>query len=173
VGPLNWPKFNRNDKETQSMKIRDWLLILVLVAVAGFAVLNWSVILAPTALNLGIADIHAPLGLIMLGMVIVLVAFFMVYVLYLQTSVLFDARASAKELQNNRKLADQAEASRFTELRHYLEAELAKLAASDQAVQAALVARVDQLEKNLALAVEQSGNSVAAAVAEMDDRLKR
>jgi len=154
------------------MKIRDWLLILVLVAVAGFAVLNWSVILAPTALNLGIADIQAPLGLIMLAMVIFLVAFFMVYVLYLQTSVLFDARANAKELQNNRKLADQAEASRFTELRHYLEAELAKLAESDQAVQAALVARVDQLEKNLALAVEQSGNSVAAAVAEMDDRLK-
>jgi len=155
------------------MKIRDWLLILVLVAVAGFAVLNWSVILAPTALNLGIADIHAPLGLIMLGMVIVLVAFFMVYVLYLQTSVLFDARANAKELQNNRKLADQAEASRFTELRHYLEAELAKRADAEQAVKAALMARIDQLEKNLALAVEQSGNSVAAAVAEMDDRLKR
>lgn len=154
------------------MKLRSLLLLLVLLAVAGFTALNWSVILTPTALNLGVADVQAPLGLIMLGLVIFLVAFFLVYVLYLQTTVLFDARANAKELQTNRKLADQAEASRFTELRHYLEAELTKLAASDKAAQAAVLARVEQLEKNLALAVEQSGNSVAAAVAEMDDRLK-
>ncbi|MDD5031017.1 MAG: LapA family protein [Rhodoferax sp.] len=154
------------------MKLRSLLLILVLVAVGGFTALNWSVILTPTALNLGLADIQAPLGLIMLGLVIFLVAFFLVYVLYLQTTVLFDTRANAKELQTNRKLADEAEASRFTELRHYLEAALTKLAESDKAAQAAVLVRLEQLEKNLALAVEQSGNSVAAAVAEMDDRLK-
>jgi len=64
---------------------------------------------------------------------------------------MFDARANAKELAANRKLADQAEASRFT----------------------TLTERIDQLEKDLKLAIEQSGNSVAAAIAEMDDRLKR
>jgi len=154
------------------MKLRGMLLLLVLVAVGGFTTLNWTTILTPTALNLGVADVQAPLGLVMLGIVIFLVAFFLIYVLYLQTTVMFDARANAKELQTNRKLADEAEASRFTELRHYLEAELTKLAESDKAVQTAVVARVEQLEKNLALAVEQSGNSVAAAVAEMDDRLK-
>ncbi|PIQ50952.1 MAG: Signal transduction histidine kinase [Comamonadaceae bacterium CG12_big_fil_rev_8_21_14_0_65_59_15] len=154
------------------MKLRSMLLLLVLVAVGGFTTLNWTTILTPTALNLGVADVQAPLGLVMLGIVIFLVAFFLIYVLYLQTTVMFDARANAKELQTNRKLADEAEASRFTELRHYLEAELTKLAESDKAVQTAVVARVEQLEKNLALAVEQSGNSVAAAVAEMDDRLK-
>lgn len=154
------------------MKLRSLLLLLVLVAVGGFTALNWTTILTPTALNLGVADVQAPLGLVMLGVVIFLVAFFLIYVLYLQTTVMFDARANAKELQTNRKLADEAEASRFTELRHFLEAELTKLAESDKTVQAAVLARVEQLEKNLALAVEQSGNSVAAAVAEMDDRLK-
>jgi len=133
------------------MKLRSLFMLLVLVAIAGFTVLNWSAILTPTALNLGVADVQAPLGLIMLGLVVFLIALFLVYVLYLQTTVMFDARANAKELAANRKLADQAEASRFT----------------------TLTERIDQLEKDLKLAIEQSGNSVAAAIAEMDDRLKR
>lgn len=132
------------------MKARSLFLVLVFVAIGGFSVLNWDVILKPTALNLLVADVQAPLGLIMLGLVIFLVALFLVYVLYLQTTVLLDARSHAKELAANRKLADEAEASRFT----------------------ALTARVEQLEKNLLQAIEQSGNSVAATVAEMDDRLR-
>ncbi|NCP39515.1 MAG: LapA family protein [Rhodoferax sp.] len=133
------------------MKLRSLFMLLVLVAIAGFTVLNWSAILTPTSLNLGVADVQAPLGLIMLGLVVFLIALFLVYVLYLQTTVMFDARANAKELAANRKLADQAEASRFT----------------------TLTERIDRLEKDLKLAIEQSGNSVAAAIAEMDDRLKR
>lgn len=133
------------------MKLRSLFMLLVFVAIAGFAVLNWNAILTPTALNLGVADVQAPLGLIMLGLVVFLIALFLVYVLYLQTTVMFDARANAKEMAANRKLADQAEASRFT----------------------TLTERIDRLEKDLKLAIEQSGNSVAAAVAEMDDRLKR
>jgi len=133
------------------MKLRSLFMLLVLVAIAGFTVLNWRAILTPTSLNLGVADVQAPLGLIMLGLVVFLIALFLVYVLYLQTTVMFDARANAKELAANRKLADQAEASRFT----------------------TLTERIDRLEKDLKLAIEQSGNSVAAAIAEMDDRLKR
>jgi len=133
------------------MKLRSLFMLLVLVAIAGFTVLNWSAILTPTSLNLGVAAVQAPLGLIMLGLVVFLIALFLVYVLYLQTTVMFDARANAKELAANRKLADQAEASRFT----------------------TLTERIDRLEKDLKLAIEQSGNSVAAAIAEMDDRLKR
>ncbi len=131
------------------MKLRTLFLLLVLLAVGGFTALNWSAVLAPTPLNLGVATVQAPLGLILLGALVLLVVQFLVYVLYMQTTVLFDARSHAKELQANRKLADAAEASRFTEL----------------------TARIDTLEQGLRQAIEQSGNSVAAAVAEMDDRL--
>ena len=133
------------------MKLRTLFLLLVLLVVGGFTALNWPVVLEPTTLNLGVATVQAPLGLILLGALVVLVVQFLVYVLYLQTTVLFDARSHAKELQANRKLADAAEASRFTEL----------------------TARIDKLEQGLRQAIEQSGNSVAAAVAEMDDRLHR
>ena len=154
------------------MKLRTLSVLLVLLAVAAFTVLNWPVILAPTPLSLGVIDIQAPLGLIFLAMLGLLVVVFVVYVLYLQSTVMFDARAHAKELQANRKLADQAEASRFTELRGFLELEFKRLAVTDREAKATLEARLDQLERELRLSVEQSGNSLAANLAEMDDRLR-
>jgi hypothetical protein len=72
--------------------------------------------------------VQAPLGVIMLGVVGFLTAFFLVFVVYVQASALFDSRRHAQELQVNRELADKAEASRFTELRSFLEVELQKLA---------------------------------------------
>lgn len=155
------------------MKTRTLFLILVLVAVGGFTVLNWSAFLTPTTLNLGVAEVQASLGLIMLGALVMVAAVFMVYILYLQTTVLLDTRQHTKELQSNRKLADQAEASRFTELRGFLEAELKRQLARDAESRAAVVARIDQLERDLRTAVEQSGNSLAASLGELEDRLDR
>ena len=155
------------------MKTRTFFLILVLVVVGCFAVLNWSAFLTPTTLNLGVADVQAPLGLIMLGALVMVAAVFMVYILYLQTTVLLDTRQHTKELQSNRKLADQAEASRFTELRGFLDAELKRQLAQDAASRTAVFARIDQLERDLRTAIEQSGNSLAASLGELEDRLDR
>ncbi|OQW90286.1 MAG: Signal transduction histidine kinase [Rhodoferax ferrireducens] len=152
------------------MKLRTLSLLLILLLIAAFTLLNWPVIMAPTPLSLGVVDIQAPLGLLMLGLMVAMLSVFLVYVLYLQTTVMFDARAHAKELQSNRKLADQAEASRFTELRTFLDTEFKRQSAADGEVKAALLARIDRLERELRLAVEQSGNSLAASIGEMDDR---
>lgn len=154
------------------MKLRSLVLVLALLAVGGFTLLNWSVIQAPTSLSLGVMDIQAPLGLILLSMIALLTLLFLVYVLYLQSTVMFDARVHAKELQTNRKLADQAEASRFTELRNFLEAEFKRRSDADQEARAALTNRLDQLEQALRLAVAQSGNTLAAHLGEMDERLR-
>ena len=152
------------------MKLRTFLLLLVVLVVGAFTLLNWTVITAPTELSMGLAQVQAPLGLIMLAMMAVLTLVFLVYLLYLQTTVMLDGRIQAKELQSQRKLADQAEASRFTELRTFLDAEFRRINATDIEAKAALLARIDGLERDLRLAVEQSGNSVAASIAEMDDR---
>ncbi len=155
------------------MKIRTLLLLLILSAVAVFTLLNWAVFITPTALTLGIAEVQAPLGLVMLGVVIVLTVVFLLYVLYLQTTLLMDARQNNKELQQQRKLADQAEASRFTELRTYLELELLKQLNQDKESRDAVVARLDQVERDLRLSVEQSSNSLAATIGQIEDRLDR
>jgi len=107
--------------------LRTLILLIVFIAVVIFAVLNWSAFMAPTTLSLGVAQVQAPLGLIMLGLVALLAALFLLYVVYLQTTVLLETRRHAKELQAQRELADQAEASRFTELRGYLETRLGEL----------------------------------------------
>ena len=109
------------------MPLRTVVILVVLAAVALFAALNWSAFLAPTTLSLGFAQVQAPLGLIMLGLLGGVIALFLMYLVYLQTSVLLEARRHAKELQAQRELADQAEISRFTELRAYLDTRLTEI----------------------------------------------
>jgi uncharacterized integral membrane protein len=109
------------------MPLRTVVLLIVCTVVALFAALNWSAFLAPTTISLGVAQVQAPLGLIMLVLMAVLAALFLAYVVYLQSTVLLEARRHAKELQAQRELADQAEVSRFTELRAYLDTRLSEL----------------------------------------------
>jgi hypothetical protein len=153
------------------MRIRSLLLLLVLTLIAAFTALNWDVFLADTPLSLGVTTLQAPLGLIMLGWLIFVVAYCLVYVLYLQSNVLMDTRRTAKELQTHRDLADKAEASRFTELRVFLEAMMKQSAEQNKAAQQALVARLDALENSLRTSVEQSGNTLSAYIGELEDRL--
>ncbi|MES2499380.1 MAG: LapA family protein [Pseudomonadota bacterium] len=135
-------------------------------------ILNWSTIMAPTTLNLGVAEVNAPLGLVMLGMIAVLTALFLIFIVYLQTSVLFEARRHAKELQTNRELADKAEASRFTELRQFMDAEIQKQAAAQAELKAAFMSKIDVLNAEINQAINQSGNSLSAYIGELEDRLE-
>lgn len=155
------------------MKLRTLFLLFVLVAVCVFAVLNWRAFTSPTTLSLGVAVIQAPLGLIMLGLLALVTAVFLVFVLYLQASVLLEARHHARELQDNRKLADQAEASRFTELRRFLELELKKLADMDTESATVVQERIERLDHDLRAAIEESGNTLAAYFGELEDRMER
>ena len=154
------------------MKVRALVLLGVLGLFLIFMVLNWTTILAPTTLNLGVADINAPLGLVMLGMIAVLTALFLIFIVYLQTSVLFEARRHAKELQTNRELADKAEASRFTELRQFMDAEIQKQTALQAESKSALLTKLDGLNADIHRAIDVSGNSLSAYIGELEDRLE-
>ena len=155
------------------MKARTLLLMIVLIAIGTFAVLNWSAFMAPTSLSVGFAVVQAPLGLVMLGLLAFLTLLFLVFVVYVQTSVLLDARRHARELKANRELADQAEASRFTELRGFLEGEMKTLSNLNSESRDAVQARLDQLDRDLRSAVEESGNTLVAYFSELEDRLER
>ncbi len=155
------------------MKIRTLFLLIAIAAIAVFAVLNWNAFMTKTSLSLGVAVVEAPLGLVMLGIVVFLAVLFLVFVVYLQTSFLLDARRNAKELQSNRELAEHAEASRFTELRGFLDAEMKKQADLNAQSRAAVLARLDQLDSDLRSSVEQTGNTLSAYIDELEDRLER
>lgn len=155
------------------MNLRTLLLLLVLAAVGVFVALNWATFLEPSTLSLGFASFQAPLGLVMLGLLAALALAFLGFIAFLQTSVLLEARRHARELQSQRVLADQAEASRFTELRGYIENEMRSIAARDADTTQALLARMDQLENALRAALGDSNNTLAAYLGELEDRLGR
>jgi hypothetical protein len=155
------------------MQIRTFLFVVILGAIAALAALNWDLFTAPSTLWLGVASVQAPLGLVMLGLVGVLTAFFLVFIIYLQSSVLLEARRHARELQANRELAAQAEASRFTELHRFIELEMQALARRDTGAHTALLTRLGQLDTNIVAVVEQSGNTLAAYIGELEDRLDK
>lgn len=144
------------------MKIRSALLLIFVIAFAAFAFLNWSTFIAPTTLSLGFVQVQASLGLVMLGLLACFAALFLVFVLYLQSSVLLDTRRHTKELQANRELADKAEASRLTELRTFLEAELKRQADQGAETRAAILERLDQVGRDLRFTVEESENTLMA-----------
>ena len=112
------------------MRIRTLVVVVLLLLVALFAALNWAAFTTPTALWLGVATVHGPLGLILLAMIVFLAVVFLGYVVYLQTTFLMEARRAGRELQAQRSLADQAEASRFTELRSHLDTRLTEIESS-------------------------------------------
>jgi len=155
------------------MRTRTLLLLLVLIAIGVFAAVNWKAIVAPTPLSLVVTDVEAPLGLIMLGILALVTVLFVLFLVYLQTSVLLDTRRHSRELQAQRELADKAEASRFTELRAFLETELRKLAGQSAEAQASVAARLDQVQRELGAGILQTENSLSAYIGELEDRMHR
>jgi hypothetical protein len=155
------------------MKAPTILLLVVLGLVVIFTIANWGVIMTPTTVSLLVADIQAPIGFILVLATLLLSAFFLVFVVYLQTTVLLDARRHSKELAAQRDLADKAEASRFTDLRAWLDAGLSRLADQVTDSKSASIARVDRLDAELRTLVEQSVNGLSAHIGELEDKLER
>ena len=154
------------------MYLRTLFLVLALGALALFTAANWSAFIAPTTLSVIFATIEAPLGLVLLSVVVLLTALFLIYVVYLQSSVLFETRRHARELHAQRELAEHAEISRLHDLRSSLEAQLQTLGKQTEQAKTELSARLDQIERDLRQSIAQCQNSLAASIAAIDDRLE-
>jgi uncharacterized integral membrane protein len=147
------------------MQMRSPLLLIIVLAIAALAALNWELLAASSMVSVGLMSFEAPLGLLMLGLTTLLGVFFVAYVLFLQGSVLMETRRHTKEMQAQRELADKAEASRFTELRSFLETQHVQ-------AQEALLARLDRLESHLTTRAEESDNTTAAYMGQLEQQLR-
>src|SRR5580700_9780228 len=110
------------------MRIRTLIVGLVLLLTAAFLAINWSVFAAPAKVSFAFTSVEMPVGMVMLGILAVFALTFGVYGVVSWSAILLEFRRQAKELTAQRILADQAEASRFTELRTALHDELVHLA---------------------------------------------
>ncbi|MDR0457578.1 MAG: LapA family protein [Burkholderiaceae bacterium] len=131
------------------MSLRSVSVLIVALVIVVFVASNWPAMTAPTDINLLLAHGHAPLGLILLGLMLLLCAVFVVFVAYLQGTVLLETRRHARELAAQRELADSAEASRITELRGYLEQEITRLSTVVENHANEVLARIDRAEGGL------------------------
>lgn len=141
------------------MSLRNILMGLVLLVLVAFVALNWTLISTPSKLDLGFATADAPLGLVMLFALGFVGAIFLFYAVSLRTSMLMESRRSVKELEAARKVANEAEASRFTQLKGYLEAEMGALHDRLDAMEAALTGKTPGLDAGRApSAVDATGS---------------
>ncbi len=155
------------------MKIRTLLLILFILLVAGFVALNFAQILQPTALSFGFTEVQAPLGLVLLGMLALVLVVFLAALVYQQTTHMMEVRRVTREASEQRTLADKAEASRFIELRTFLQAEMQATAAREIDLAEKLHLKVDRLQAAMTEVIEQNGNGLSATLGELEDRLER
>jgi len=155
------------------MGLRTGVLLVVVLLIAALAALNWNLIAAPATMSIGFMQVTAPLGLVMLGLTALLGIIFVAYVVYLQSSVLLETRRHTKEMQSQRDLADKAEASRFTELRNFLETRENVHMARNAERHAALLVRLEQLESAVKLRSDQTDNTIAAHIGQLEDRFDR
>ncbi len=155
------------------MNLRTLLVLVFSAVIATFALVNWTAFTTPATLSLVFGTVEAPLGLIMLVLTGLLSALFLVYIVYQQAGVIVEARRASRDMAAQRELADQAEASRFTELRTFLEAELRKLATDIAAVQTETLRRIEVAEQALAGRLVEAGNGLSAHIGEIEDKIDR
>lgn len=147
--------------------------MIILAAITVFAAVNWGTFTAPTSLSLIFGTVQAPLGLVMLGLLAVLTALFILFGIFVRASALIDSRRRERELQAMRELAEHAELSRFTKLQELFQEEAQRRADMDRDSRAEILTRLDKLETALTTATEQSGNSLAAYIGELEDKVER
>lgn len=131
------------------MKFSTMLILLVTAVVTVFVILNWDAFIEPTTLSFGFREIEGPLGLVLLGITVVVSALLIGYASHLRRFALIQAGLSAKDLQAQRQLADDAEASRLTELRKYLADEFKKLTEGNSKSRTEVSTRLDALKQDL------------------------
>lgn len=155
------------------MRARTVLLILGIVLIAAFAALNVDEFTRSSVLSLGFTTVQVPLGAVMLGLLVATLLVFLGSTLYMQSANLIETRNYARQLTAQRELADSAEASRFTELRLFMDAQAAQLQRREATTTAMLTERLAQIQTAVLGRLEISDNTTAAYVGHLEDRLER
>lgn len=155
------------------MRIRTILLVLAILIVAAFVALNMEEFTRISTLSLGFATVQVSLGLVMLVALAVATVIFLASALYMQSTNLLEMRKHTKELNSQRELADKAEASRFTELQNFLATQAAAQQQRQSDADTALAESFARQQQALMVRIEQSDNTLAAYMGQLQDKLER
>lgn len=155
------------------MRAGTFFLMALVLLMAGFFALNVEEFTRVSTLNLGLSSVQVSLGLVMLSLLVLITAIFLANTFYIQSKNRRENRTHTRELSVQRELADKAEASRFTELRSFLEAQAEQEQQREVALSAVLEARFQAQEKILLARIEQLDQTLSACLGELEDRMVR
>ncbi len=130
------------------MKTLSFILIVFFFLIGGFTALNWETFNIPTELSIGFATLNMPLGIILLGCIIIVTALFLLFILTMQASTLLMTRRHSKAMHEQQKLADKAELSRFTDLRQFLELEFKQQVTQNVDLNNQILDKIETLKQN-------------------------
>jgi hypothetical protein len=153
------------------MTVRSFVLAFGLLLLAGFTLMNWDAFLVPTQLSLGVTQVQAPLGLVMLVVLGVVTGWLLAYILLQQASVIMESRRMTKDLHAQRELADKAEASRFTEMRAFVAEEMRRLEAQAGASTREVGEAIAAVEQRLGERLSEATRTLSAYVGEVEDKI--
>jgi TolA-binding protein len=153
------------------MRIRGIIFVVAILLVAAFAALNWTEIARSVPLSFGFFVMNAPLGAILLALLAIAAVAFALSSAAIRTQALVDSRTHHKTLEAQRTLADKAEASRFTDLRQHLDAQLRELRERDAIAATEFQKAMVNSQRELRTHLEQMNRTLAARLNELDARL--
>jgi hypothetical protein len=136
--------------------MRVWTVFWVLVvgAVAIFAIANWHVLAATTTIHLLVADVTAPLGLTMLGAMVGLTLLFLLFLVWLETRALIGLDREGR--------AHLAGSPAIGDLRSDIDRDFSALRAETSASIRSVLARLDDLERTVKHEVDGVGHAVGS-----------
>lgn len=155
------------------MTLRAAVLLAVFACLFAFIGLNWTDFSTPAMLSFGFTVVNVPLGFVMLAALLLVVALFSTYVMYLQATWALQQRRVFAELESQRKLADQAEASRTADLLARVNTTFDLLTQSITGATATLEQKLAQVSEANKLALSENSRSLSAHLGEVEDKLDK
>jgi len=143
------------------MKILGFIIVLLIVLLAVFVAANWTVLTTATSLSFVAFHVQAPLGIILLAIMVGIVLLFTGYSALLRASWHMESRKLNRLLQEQRDLAQQAETSRFVTLQELVKSESADVRKS-----------VEETTADVRKSIEETSADITAHLGYLDDKLK-
>ncbi len=154
-----------------------WLLplflVLALALLAALAALNLDALQQVQPLNLGWQTVQAPVGLVLLGLAALVLLLAAVGAAVAALAQRRRHQALAQSLEAQRSLAERAEASRLTQLQRQIELQAQAAEHRERQWQLQSDQQFEHLRQVLQQQIDEVGNSLAACIGEVEDRLER
>lgn len=153
------------------MRGRIVFIVLAALVVAGIAALNWPAITRSEAMDFGLITMNAPLGLILLSLLVIALVAFLVSSAVQESRYLMEHRRTSRALHAQHELAEKAEVSRFTELRSHLDNHLNESRQRESMVATEFEKRLMQSHNELRAQLDRMQQMLSSRLGEIESRV--